>query len=245
MLIFGIDARLDGETKIDAACGESLVADISACATRLQQLHGQATEPPVLGVEIRPVAADEKSPVGFVVCYIPESVYRPHRAEHARRNYFIRAGDDFVVPSVSLLRALFYPHSRAVIAPIVKGAVYAEQNFERHEINFRLHNRGTSSAYDVYAIVDYQPSNALTQSFAGWNAGPILTPFHATLLRPIHPDQTVNCVNLIYSAEKSDRYKFTVRTFAKDVEAMVWRAELSLKDLERRVELVGQLQEPL
>src|SRR5438309_5007606 len=104
VLIFGIDARLDGETKIDAACGESLVADISACATRLQQLHGQATEPPVLGVEIRPVAADEKSPVGFVVCYIPESVYRPHRAEHARRNYFIRAGDDFVVPSVSLLR---------------------------------------------------------------------------------------------------------------------------------------------
>jgi predicted HTH transcriptional regulator len=61
VLIFGIDARPNSETKIDAACGESLVPDVSACVSRLQQLHAQATEPPVLKVEIRHVAADEKS----------------------------------------------------------------------------------------------------------------------------------------------------------------------------------------
>jgi Putative DNA-binding domain len=242
VLIFGIDARLNAETKIDAACGESLVPDVAACVSRLQQLHGQATEPPVLGVEIRPVPADEKSPAGFVVCYIPESPYRPHRAEHAGRNYFIRALDDFVIPSVSLLRALFHPHARALITPIVQGEVYKKSDFEVHEITVWVANRGTASAYDLYVIVDYQPSSALPQRFKDWETG-VLHPFHATYLKPIHPGQRFSCVGLIYTAEKSNHYTFAIRTFAKDVEAMVWRAELSLKDLERKVERVAELQE--
>ena len=242
VLVFGIDARTDAETKVDAACGESLVIDPPAFVSRLQQLHGQATEPPVLGVEIHPIVGNSESS-GFVLCYIPESRYRPHRAEHAGHNYFLRALDKFVVPSVSILRALFYPHSQAVITPIAKGEVRVEQNLEIHEITIRLQNRGTSSAYDVYTIVDYQPSSALTRSFPGWDAGPVLVPFYATLLRPIHPEQTVNCVNLIYTAGKSDHYNFTIRTFAKHTDAAVWHLELSLKDLERKVERVAELQE--
>lgn len=48
----------------------------------------------------------------YVVCYIPESDHKPHRAELAGRNYYLRIGDSSVVPPVSLLRSLFYPGSR-------------------------------------------------------------------------------------------------------------------------------------
>ena len=119
VLIWGVDARKDKATGIDAACGLSLVKNPSAFKTRLNELHDQATEPPVLGVETEAYPFGDSGSEGFVICFIPESPFKPHRAEYAGRQYFIRAGDDFVVPSISLLRNLFFPQSRCRLVPKV------------------------------------------------------------------------------------------------------------------------------
>jgi hypothetical protein len=52
ILIWGVDARKSRATGIDTACGSSFVKNPSAFKSRLIELHRQATEPPVLGVEI-------------------------------------------------------------------------------------------------------------------------------------------------------------------------------------------------
>ena len=63
------------------------------------ELHHQATDPPVLNVEIESYPDPGASGAGFVVCLVPESPFRPHRAEHVtNKPYYIRAGDDFVIP---------------------------------------------------------------------------------------------------------------------------------------------------
>ena len=77
------------------------------------ELHHVATEPPVLGIEIVAVPDPQNHARGFVVCYVPESAFKPVRAEHAGRQFYIRAGDDSIVPSVTLLRSLFAPGSFA------------------------------------------------------------------------------------------------------------------------------------
>jgi hypothetical protein len=246
VLIFGIDARQDRETGIDAACGESLVPNVHAFVSRLQQLHGQSTEPSVLGVEYCPAPANNESANGFVVCYIPESPYRPHRAEAAGRNYYIRASDKFLVPSVSLLRALFYPRSQALITPTARGEVHVQrlsgQDIESHEISIQLQNYGTASGYDVYVSAEYQPrETARPHVNRGSREGHLQFPYSATLLSPIHPCQRVDCMGFtyIYTECPSDHYKFTIRIFAKDTEVSLWLVELSRADLDSNIERVA------
>src|SRR3954467_3253611 len=48
-LLWGIDAREDKATKVDAASGHAPVPDPAALKSRLLQLHHQATDPPVNG----------------------------------------------------------------------------------------------------------------------------------------------------------------------------------------------------
>jgi len=107
LLIFGIDARKDAATGIDAAHELSLIPRPAALRSRLMELHHQATDPPVLGVEVKEIVGPTDE--GFVVCQIPSSPFRPHRSEHCNKQYYVRAGDDFVQAGPGLLRTLFYP----------------------------------------------------------------------------------------------------------------------------------------
>src|SRR5207249_12045924 len=48
---------------------------------------------------------------GFIVCYIPESAYKPHRTElGGAKRWMMRIGDSFVDVPPSVLRSLFHPH---------------------------------------------------------------------------------------------------------------------------------------
>ncbi len=132
ILVWGIDARKDTQTQIDSASSFSLVEYPAKLKSRLIELHSQSTSPPVNGVEYW------HSPInnGFLVCYIPESPFKPVRSEVAGKQYYIRAGDSFQTPSVSLLRSLFYPEYQAFLevellpsydsdlGNIVKGVIY-------------------------------------------------------------------------------------------------------------------------
>jgi len=71
VLIWGVDARKDAKTGIDAVCGLSLVKSPSAFKSRLIELYRQATEPPVLGVQIEAYEISGTPNEGFVVCFVP------------------------------------------------------------------------------------------------------------------------------------------------------------------------------
>ena len=164
VLIWGIDARKDPTTGVDCASALSLVPDPDALKTRLMELHHQSTDPPVLNVEVESYPDPNGGGAGFVVCLVPESPFKPHRAEHlTNKPYYIRAGDDFVPPSPALLRHLFFPHTYSQLWIEVAVTVNDESALDRKGMQVqngavisyevRIHNSGTATARDVYVVL--------------------------------------------------------------------------------------------
>lgn len=81
VLIWGIDGRKPPGGTVDQASGLNLVIDPDGFKSRLQQLQHQATDPPVPGVAIESYPDPSAPGQGFVVCFVPESDYKPHRTE--------------------------------------------------------------------------------------------------------------------------------------------------------------------
>jgi len=114
VLIWGLDARkktIDGR-EIDAVVGEVPVANPRALESRLRELQRQATDPPLGNVEIQsfPLPGDDSK--GFVVCLIPEGLFKPYRSEQAGQQFYLRAADNTVVMPKAVLASLFYPRTR-------------------------------------------------------------------------------------------------------------------------------------
>lgn len=162
-IVWGIDARKDPETNVDAAGKVVPVQDPAALRSRLMELHPRATEPPLAGVESVALHVSGGGGPGFVVSYIPESDAKPHRAENLKNTpYFMRIGDSFIIPSPSILRNLFHPRS----APMLRIHVECEWtepsgNVPPTEIEiwYRIHVKNTSivSAKEMYVIVKGLP----------------------------------------------------------------------------------------
>jgi hypothetical protein len=163
VLIWGIDARpttspSDPTKKIDAACGLRLVPNPDALRTQIVQLHHQATDPPVSGVRVEPI--HDPAGGGFVVCLIPESNFKPHRAELVEnRPYFFRIGDNFKIMPTSVLRSMFFPRA----SPRYSGEVRCKA-LNLHSpvissirIEIGLENHGAATARDPFMSVQLEP----------------------------------------------------------------------------------------
>ena len=99
--------------------------DCTALRAKLKDRLPWLTDPPVQNVEMIEYAVLGKA--GFVLCYVPRSSFKPHRAE-TRKRFYIRITDDFKEPSVTWLRRMFTPevgpdfklfveiHPKAVVA---------------------------------------------------------------------------------------------------------------------------------
>jgi hypothetical protein len=152
VLVWGIDARKDPQTQVDCASNLSLVPNPAAFVSRLKELHSQSTDPPIPGVDFWFAVEDEEKDCGFVVSYVPESRHKPHRAEAAEKNYYIRAGDSFHVPSVALLRNLFFPEYHSHLFPELKVASDSNSIW----IDGFIHNSGIATAKNVVLSVRYE-----------------------------------------------------------------------------------------
>jgi hypothetical protein len=222
VLVWGIDARKDTTTGVDAASGLSLAPNPNALKSRLYELHAEATDPPVLGVEIEAYTIPNSPSEGFVVCFIPESPFRPHRAEHANKRFPIRAGDDFKNAPVSLLRNLFFPLSRCILIPEIHACTMHDNS--RYIFTGNLKNIGSATALDVYCIVASEPAGGTTHKLQNWESGPTLTPYHARGTQPLHPGIAVPFYQLSYEKKYllAKDFRFAVRVFARDAEAFEW-----------------------
>lgn len=157
LLIWGIDARKTPPRDIDAAVGLRLIADPHAFESRLRDWVRDATNSPVMGVEYQSHPGSDGK--GFVVCLIPESAHRPHRAEFADKHYYYRAGDDFLIAEPGLLRVLFFPqyNYRLKIGLGMSHTVIEAGNYRgMSEITCKmsLYNVGTTSLRDVLIVVN-------------------------------------------------------------------------------------------
>jgi hypothetical protein len=114
VILWGIDARKDPATNVDAASGEKPVDNPNGVKSRLIELQRQATDPPLANAEIEAYEIPSAPGTGFVVCFVPEGPFKPYRTEEGRKSqYVIRAGDNFVAMSRSVLQSLFYPQVQA------------------------------------------------------------------------------------------------------------------------------------
>jgi hypothetical protein len=147
VLIWGIEAKKDPTTGVDCASAVALIDNPAALKSRLMRLHHQATDPPALGVIVEQYA--DSAGKGFVVCFVPESSFKPHRAEQdGKKQFYLRAGDDFVVMPVPVLRSMFFPRTKPNLRVEVR---FVDRNDEHSNITwiFRVHNNGTATARDV------------------------------------------------------------------------------------------------
>ena len=124
LIVWGIDARKLPPRDIDAASGLRLIPDPSAFESRLRDWVRDATNPPAIGIDYRSYPGPDGQ--GFVVCYVPESTHKPHRAEWADRRYYYRAGDDFHEAGPAMLRILFNPQ----VFPQLKLLVTLSYDYE-------------------------------------------------------------------------------------------------------------------
>lgn len=114
VVVWGIDARKDPATDIDAAISEVPVDNPQAVKSRLIELQRQATDPPLANVLIEAYDHPNQPGTGFVVCFIPEGPHKPYRAEDGKHSqWYVRVGDNFGILSRSMLQTMFHPRSFA------------------------------------------------------------------------------------------------------------------------------------
>ena len=161
VIIWGIDARKDPDTQIDAASGMQPVVNPEAVKSRLIELQRQATDPPLANVEIEAYEIPATG-TGFILCFIPEGPYKPYRTDDGRKQFYVRSGDNFSVLSRSMLQAMFFPKVRAVFgvkAELSLGKVERPGEFGVHlaplSCSVHLTNRGTGTAKQTWVQVSH------------------------------------------------------------------------------------------
>ncbi len=195
VVVWGVDCRKDPQTQIDCVGQLKPIASVGTFASQLRGLVKDAAEPPVSGVEVEVIEGGGGLGDGFVVCLIPESDYKPHRAFlQTGKPYKIRIGESFVDPSVSLLRSMFYPRSSPRISFSMRPdwRDYDSWTYDTLPIEFYLsvHNTGKLTAKEVY--IHFQK----TASFS-FHATALCTyldfgdHFGIELKKPVHPSQVI------------------------------------------------------
>jgi hypothetical protein len=206
VLVWGIEARKTkiGASQIDAACGEKPITDPHSVTSRLVELKRGATDPPLANVEVKGYELPDKPGSGFVLCYVPERPFKPYRSEQAGPHYYLRAGDNFVVMSRSVLEAMFYPRSKAYLwlSVTVRWDAVAESRAE-FLATVRIHNDGTGSAKDAVlrvTVESYEGNEEMPyRAIPGkqWTSSdPVedFVPFYCGV--PIHPDEMMQACTI-------------------------------------------------
>jgi hypothetical protein len=198
LIIWGIDARKTSPRNIDAASGLRLIDDVEAFESKLREWLRDATNPPVTGVEYKRFPGP--SGAGFVICLVPESKNKPHRAEWAEKQYYYRAGDDFFQAEPGLLRTLFFPQRSCQIevASTLKYAITwslspGDPPSISAEFSTSLSVGGSSTGRDVY-ITFLSTPNVEMKIGTGqdWQYFPHASRRAFRAIRPLHPGETVD-----------------------------------------------------
>jgi hypothetical protein len=190
VLLWGIDARQDPATRIDGAGALLHVPDPAAFKTRLTRLLQHATDPPVTGIAIKELSDLAEPGEGFVVCLVPESSFKPHRAERCEgKPYYVRIMDRFEYVPHSLLRHMFFPehHSRFELQAGINWSV--DEGYIHILVDGGLKNIGTKTAKNLLVQVRTEPKLGLVGKGPFQSSFSLPPAFDFEAKRPIHPDR--------------------------------------------------------
>ena len=252
VLIWGIDAPQRVAESL------SLAGDAQALADRLIELQNDAVDPPVQGVEVCAVTKG-KSKEGFVVCYIPESAFSPHRSLLIERDYYMRAGDSNRSIPTALLRRMFYPQLTPLLVPTVAvKLVKTEPNGEAgsflHERDGLLHlvievaviNRGNASAQDacISIMIRGDLNCALQENLQNglWEIVRHHNYEWRSCKKTIHPDQTVPLFDSLTNRtgfgppDDEKVFKLEFKIFAHNTPALVSEVTFTGTELKKSLE---------
>jgi hypothetical protein len=249
VIVWGIDCRrTEG---VDAASGLALLDDPLALKSVLQTNINNTTDPPVQGIDIEVVAGPGGE--GFLVCFIPESTNKPHRSEQQKNKpYMIRCGDSFVIPSPSLLRAMFYPK----VAPNLRILVHAKHGgnlpVEWNEprappyvaLIVEIENRGSISAANLFVAcssrragtwIAIDPAWTATRSSegAGLTSSAILHPGMITRFALFDPGAK-RCTKEGLRQVSLTKFELRFSIYAKNVEAKHVRVTFEKKEIQKQ-----------
>jgi hypothetical protein len=199
VLVWGIDARKDKDTNVDAASAEVPVDNPAGVKSRLQELHRGAVDPPLLNVEIECVDIPGSGGKGFVVCFVPEGSFKPYRTEQGRSSQFlIRSGDSFYVMGRPIIQTMFYPRTRPLFR-VVASLEFALTRRDSRPVaamacEARIVNEGNATAKDAFVVVGAvveKSSEAIrytTPNWA-WETATVGTEREFRSHRPLHPNR--------------------------------------------------------
>ena len=244
VVIWGVEARKDPDTGVDAAHSIEPVADVYKLTSRLKELHHQATDPPIKGVEVTPLPLHKGSPAGFVVCFVPESSHKPHRAEHDARKFYLRMGDSAKECSVSILRQLFYPKVSLRAEMDVEGIHIPSQigpttffnpdgsrtpSTSEEGVRLSLRNTGEYSIHDPMLklacgtgmLATFQFSNARD----GFDLDFVEGDIHLTWV--LHPGRMSTRQIIVSSPAGNEDSHFEVTLFARDMTPLTAKIRFS------------------
>ncbi len=183
VIIWGLDARKDRKDKkssIDQINGVKPVNDPQGLRAKLLEWRRQATDPPVGNVQVQAYDHPREAGKGFVVCFIPEGPHKPYRTnEGDRSQYYLRTTDSFVVMSPAILRAMFYPRTRAVFHVEVemswefstRNVPFAPAHEAKVTAVVRATNKGMATAKEITVRWDHRVhklQGLFTQMGHGW-----------------------------------------------------------------------------
>jgi hypothetical protein len=219
VLVWGLDARPDLDTKVDAACTVMPIDNPNAVKSRLIELQRQATDPPLGNVEIEAYSLPSAPGKGFVVCFVPEGGYKPYRTEDGKKSQFmIRAGDSFVVMSRSMIQSMFYPHSQAVFRvnahlswELKDKATCGGRDIARIKCMFVIINDGTATANNTRVRLSHSLKECrdgiVTRVDQEWTGLGTASKPEYLAHRPLHPE----CLIALFDAD----WEVKARAFAE------------------------------
>lgn len=228
VLIWGVEAKPDPVSKLDKVTKIVLCPDVCAMENLLRKSLHEAVDPPISGVQIVAVPGpDGKS--GFVVCLIPQGQYQPHRAEQAGKAFFIRIGESFKVPAVSLLRTMFFSKEKPHLVPSLYRNP-TDGDVLRYGI--QLENRGAASAENIFIRICFPRETRFKLENLNEASGLITAPDGAgfSIGHIIHPEMTRHVGILVNPAkpllDSEDRFgrpaRVTIKTHCRDYASMEW-----------------------
>lgn len=164
VILWGVDARLDPETRLDMISGAPLVEFPERLVDWLTRKTSGALFPAVPGIQHFAVL-DDGGNRGVVLTYVPASLSPPHQATHSSRQYFVRTQSASEPMHHSLIASMFgrRPAPRAEVLVTVLELENSRPGGTTLKLQFSVANRGLVPARSPYFTIRSHPES--------WNYG--------------------------------------------------------------------------
>lgn len=165
VIVWGVDCSRDDADGADVAHTLVYINNPVRFSSSIQGVISGCTIPPHSGVESHPISIDDNR--GFVVMLIPKSNSAPHQMLN-KKQYYIRAGSDFVPISHDVLAGMF---GRRPQAHVYHNYILSTPELVGSALNFSfgllIHSDGPGIASDIFCTCTSEmlPSDNSEMSF--------------------------------------------------------------------------------